>query len=114
MPGLMLHFGAVMMCAHPPGLVNMPAPSQVRVLVGAQPVATVADRLLVAGCALTAAGTPCATVTWLMTSTRVFVNGLPVLLQPTPPPSPGIAVAVGSPPPNPPMVQFMQTRVLGM
>jgi hypothetical protein len=43
----------------------------------------------------------------------VLVNGLPVLLQPTPA---GVApaIGVGTPPPNPPMVLAMQFRVQGM
>ncbi|MEU8489357.1 hypothetical protein [Streptomyces sp. NPDC048641] len=45
-------------------------------------------------------------------STRVLVNRLPVLLQPTPPPSFGAGVGVGTPP-SPPMVQAMQLRVRG-
>ncbi|MEU9852400.1 hypothetical protein [Streptomyces sp. NPDC047974] len=116
MPGLLLHYGALMMCAHPPGLVTSPAPVQQRVLVGSQPVATAADTFLVAGCSFPAAtlgAPPCTSVVWLHTSTRVFVNGLPVLLQPSPV---GVApaVGVGTPPPNPPMVLAMQPRVRGM
>lgn len=116
MPGLLLHYGAMMMCAHPPGLVTVPAPVQQRVLVGPQPVLTSADMFLVAGCgfpAVTPGAPPCTSVTWLQTSTRVLVNGLPVLLQPTPT---GVApaIGVGTPPPNPPMVLAMQFRVQGM
>ncbi|MGW2253952.1 hypothetical protein ACWCXH_27720 [Kitasatospora sp. NPDC001660] len=115
MPGLMLHSGALIMCAHPPGVANIPVPSQERVLVALQPVATVADTLLVAGCALSASGgSPCTALTWLQVSTRVLVDGQPVLLQPGPPPSTGAAIAIGSPPPNPPLVQAMQIRVWGM
>ncbi|SEP95402.1 hypothetical protein SAMN04487983_1002264 [Streptomyces sp. yr375] len=116
MPGLLLHYGAMMMCAHPPGLVTVPAPVQQRVMVSAQPVLTGADMFLVAGCSFPAASMgapPCTTVTWLQTSTRVLVNGLPALLQPTPT---GVApaIGVGTPPPNPPMVLAMQFRVQGM
>ncbi|MEU4351814.1 hypothetical protein [Streptomyces sp. NPDC023838] len=117
MPGLLLHYGALMMCAHPPGLVTIPAPVQQRVLVGPQPVATSADTFLVAGCSFPAAtlgAPPCTSIVWLHTSTRVFVGGLPVLLQPSPPVSPGPAMGVGTPPPNPPLVQAMQLRVRGM
>ncbi|MDX2681621.1 MULTISPECIES: hypothetical protein [Streptomyces] len=116
MPGLLLHYGALMMCAHPPGLVTVPAPVQQRVLVGPQPVLTSADQFLVAGCsfpAVTVGAPPCVSITWLQPSTRVFVNGLPVLLQPTPV---GVApaIGVGTPPPNPPTVLAMQFRVQGM
>ncbi|WP_405682554.1 hypothetical protein [Streptomyces sp. NBC_00057] len=117
MPGLLLHYGALMMCAHPPGLVTIPAPVQQRVRVGADPVATSADVFLVAGCGFPATvpgAPPCTSVTWLHTSTRVLVGGLPVLLQPTPPVSLAPAIGVGTPPPNPPMVQAVQPRVRGM
>ncbi|MER6349815.1 hypothetical protein ACWC10_03905 [Streptomyces sp. NPDC001595] len=117
MPGLLMHYGALMMCAHPPGLVTIPAPAQQRVLVGPQPVATSADVFMVAGCsfpAMTVGAPPCTGVVWLQPSTRVFVNGLPVLLQPTPPVGPAPAMGVGTPPPNPPMVLAMQLRVSGM
>lgn len=117
MPGLLLHHGALMMCAHPPGLVTSSAPVQHRVLVGPHPVATTADTFAVAGCgfpAMTLGAPPCTGVAWLYTSARVFVGGLPVLLQPTPPVGPAPAVGVGTPPPNPPLVQAMQLRVRGI
>ncbi|MFC8700903.1 hypothetical protein ACFUIV_01920 [Streptomyces anulatus] len=114
MPGLLFHFGATMTCAHPPGLVNIPTPVQQRVLVMAQPVATTADTFLVAGCALTGTGAPpCTGIKWLGVSGRVFVGGLPALLQPTPPPSPGAALSTSAPP-VPPIVQTAQIRVWGM
>ncbi|MEU4039652.1 hypothetical protein [Streptomyces collinus] len=117
MPGLMLHYGATIMCAHPPGQVTIPAPTQQRVLVSASPVATVADTFLVAGCsfpAMSLGAPPCTGVTWLQTSSRVFVQGMPVLLQPTPAPSLAPALGVGTPPPNPPIVLAMQFKVSGM
>ncbi|MEV3993807.1 hypothetical protein AB0J57_33495 [Streptomyces sp. NPDC049837] len=114
MTGLLLHFGATMTCAHPPGLANLPAPSQQRVLVSAQPVATTADTFLVTGCALSGTGTPpCASIRWTKAAARVFVHGVPVLLQPTPPPSPGAGLGMPSPP-APPIVQAAQIRVWGM
>ncbi|MFI1829773.1 hypothetical protein ACH41E_25520 [Streptomyces sp. NPDC020412] len=116
MPGLLLHFGASMMCAHPPGLVTVPAPVQQRVLIGANPVLTSADTFLVAGCSFPAASAgapPCTGVDWLQTSTRVFVGGLPVLLQPAPTGT-APAMGMGTPSPNPPLVLAMQPRVQGM
>ncbi|MCQ8771580.1 hypothetical protein [Streptomyces telluris] len=110
MPGLVLHAGAVMMCAHPPGLVTLPAPTQQKVLVSLQPVATVADVLVVGGCSLTGSPVPpCVTVRWFQFSPRVLAGGRPVLVHPTPPPSPG--PATGVPAPGPPMVQAMQIKV---
>ncbi|MGK5729756.1 hypothetical protein [Streptomyces sp. URMC 124] len=110
MPGLVLHAGAVMMCAHPPGVVTLPAPTQLKVLVGLQPVATVADVFVVGGCALTGSPSPpCVTVRWFQFSARVLAGGRPVLVQPAPPPGPG--PATGVPAPGPPMVQAMQIKV---
>ncbi|MFC5148215.1 hypothetical protein [Streptomyces aureoversilis] len=111
MPGLVLHAGAVMMCAHPPGVVTLPAPTQQRVLVSLQPVATVSDVFVVAGCGmlLTPPSPICATVRWFQFSARVLAGGRPVLVQPTPPPSPG--PGTGVPAPGPPMVQAMQIKV---
>ncbi|WAZ20017.1 hypothetical protein STRCI_001107 [Streptomyces cinnabarinus] len=114
MTGLLLHFGATMTCAHPPGLATLPAPTQQRVLVLAQPVATTADTFLVTGCGLATTGAvPCATIRWTKPAARVFVNGVPALLQPAPPPSPGAGLSTSSPP-APPLVQAMQIRVWGM
>ncbi|MER5597117.1 hypothetical protein [Streptomyces sp. NPDC002265] len=117
MPGLILHAGASMMCAHPPGRVDVSAPAQQRVFVDGRPVVTTADTLVVTGCgfpAMSLGAPPCTSIQWSLTSTRVLVNGLPALLQPTPPPGFGSGVGVGTPPPNPPMVQIMQCRVWGM
>ncbi|GGY07190.1 hypothetical protein [Streptomyces hiroshimensis] len=109
MPGLVLHAGAVMMCAHPPGVVTLPAPTQQQVLVGLMPVATVADVFVVAGCGLTATPPFCTTVQWFQFSPRVLAGGRPVLVQPSPPPGPG--PGTGVPAPGPPMVQAMQIKV---
>ncbi|MCF3101824.1 hypothetical protein IPZ58_09540 [Streptomyces roseoverticillatus] len=113
MPGLILHFGASVMCAHPPGTVTLPAPVQQKVLAGMQPVATSLDTWLVAGCALAPTGNPfCTTVQWQQFSTKVFVQGQPVVLQPSPPP--GIGAGTGVPAPGPPTVQVMQVKVRGV
>jgi hypothetical protein len=50
MPGFLLHVGATVACAH--GGQAQPAASSPRVLVGGQPVVTVASTYLVASCAL--------------------------------------------------------------
>ncbi|MFD9482850.1 hypothetical protein [Streptomyces sp. NPDC059991] len=114
MPGLLFHFGATMTCFHPPGLANIPTPVQQRVLVMAQPVATSADTFLVTGCGLTGTGAPpCTAIKWMGVAGRVFVNGLPALLQPTPPPSLGAGLSTNVPP-APPIVQVAQIRVWGM
>ncbi|WP_424886814.1 hypothetical protein [Streptomyces sp. XH2] len=113
MPGLILHFGASVMCAHPPGTVTLPVPAQQKVCTGMQPVATALDTWLVAGCALAPTGNPfCTTVQWQQFSAKVRVFGQPVVLQPAPPPSPG--AGTGVPAPGPPMVQMMQLKVKGL
>ncbi len=114
MPGYLFHVGAIMTCVHPPGTATIPVPTQPRVLVSGMPVAVAADRFVVAGCALTPAGTPCTTITWAHYSARVKVLGQPVLLQ-APPAGAGNGICVGPPLPAPvPNVITMQTRVFGM
>jgi hypothetical protein len=115
MPGLLVHVGIVMQCTHAAPVTT--APSQPRVLVGGQPVATVNSLLTVAGCPFqipVGAGTkpqPCVKVQWLMQSTRVLVAGTPALLQVGPGSGAGICQSVEQIPQGPPMVSSMQTRV---
>lgn len=109
MPGPLLHVGAVAMCPHG-GQVTI-AGQNVRVLVGGQPVATVADLGLVAGCVFTA-GTkpqPCVTVRWIVPASRVLVMGQPALLQP----GPHLCLSAEQIPGGPPIVAVCQPRVIG-
>lgn len=102
------HVGATILCAH--GATVNVTPSNTRVLVGKQPVATIADVCLVAGCPLTSpAGSPipCLQVQWLTGATRVRVGGQPALLSS----SQGLCVGAG--PPSPPNIVTTQTRVTG-
>jgi hypothetical protein len=80
MPGPILHLGATVMCAH--GGQATPSAPIPRVLVSAQPVATIAAPYLVAGCAFVppAGNGPCVTGQWTMGATRVFVMGQPVAI----------------------------------
>jgi hypothetical protein len=83
MPGPMFHVGGGAQCMHG-GQVTV-IPSQVRVLVSGQPVAVMADRCMVAGCAFTVPPgkpQPCVTAEWQVPtlSKRVFVGGQPVVL----------------------------------
>lgn len=112
MPGFLFHVGAIMTCAHPPGLATIPAPSQARVLVNGTPVAVLPDVFLVTGCAFTGSPTPpCTTVRWVNVSARVTVMGMPVLLQ-SQPAGAGNGTCVGPPPPVPNVIT-MQQRVIG-
>ena len=45
------------------------------------PVVTLATPYVVAGCGLSATGTPCATGQWLVGATRVLALGVPVAVQ---------------------------------
>ncbi|HNB51773.1 MAG TPA: hypothetical protein PK530_07510 [Anaerolineales bacterium] len=115
MPGFLLHVNAVMQCTH--GAPAMTTPTQPRVLVNGQPVATAANLITVAGCPFTIPGPkpqPCVTVKWLMLSTRVLVNGQPALLQPSPSGAgTGICQSVEQIPQGPPIIGMVQTRVIG-
>ena len=110
MPGFLLHVGASAICPHG-GQVSV-IPSNTRVLVGGQPVATLADTYLVAGCAFNVSGKPqpCVKVQWLVPATRVLINGQPPILQS----SPGLCQSPEQIPQGPPIVAATQTRVIGM
>lgn len=118
MPGFLLHVGATMQCTHAaPATI---APSQPRVLVSGQPVATAQGLITVAGCPFQipfGVGTkpqPCVTVKWGMIAGRVFVNGQPALLQAGPGAGAGVCQSVEQIPQGPPTVNQMQIRVSGM
>jgi uncharacterized Zn-binding protein involved in type VI secretion len=110
MPGFLLHVGATAICPHG-GQVTI-IPSSPRVLVSGQPVATLADTTLVAGCAFTvppAKPQPCIKVQWIAGAVRVMVGGQPALLQT----SPGLCQSAEQIPQGPPTVIAGQIRVKG-
>jgi hypothetical protein len=115
MPGFLLHVNAIMQCAHMAPATT--TPTQTRVLVNGQPVATVSNLITVQGCLFTIPGPkaqPCVLVKWLMPATRVLVNGQPALLQPSPSGvGSGICQSVEQIPQGPPVISMVQTRVLG-
>ncbi|HQN29574.1 MAG TPA: hypothetical protein PKX20_00470 [Methanothrix soehngenii] len=111
MPGFLFHFGAAANCPHG-GVVNV-VTSNARVLVSGQPVATLADQCLVAGCAFTVPPgkpQPCLKVQWQVPSTRVFVNGQPAILNT----SPALCLSPEQAPQGPPIVSATQPRVSGI
>ncbi len=117
MPGLLLHVNAMMLCTHAaPATI---APSQPRVLVSGQPIATTGSLMTVAGCPFQVpapSGTkpqPCVTVSWTMPSTRFLVAGQPAALLPAPGPGPGICQSIEQIPQGPPQVSTVQARVVG-
>jgi hypothetical protein len=106
-----------MQCTHA-ALVTT-APTQPRVLVSGQPVATSSNQLMVAGCPFTLPTVPpkpqpCVRVQWAMVSTRILVCGQPALLQVTPGSGAGICQSIEQIPQGPPIVTVMQSRVIGM
>jgi hypothetical protein len=109
MPGFLLHVGATAICPHT-GQISIVASSP-RVLLGGQPVATVADTFLIAGCPFMAGPKPqpCVTVQWLVPALRVLVGGQPAVLQD----STGLCLSVEQIPQGPPSVVVTQIRVKG-
>ena len=80
MPGPVVHLGASVMCAHA-GQATPAAPFP-RVLVGGQPVVTLATPYVIVGCALTGTPTPpCVTGQWVVGAVRVMAGGTPVAIQ---------------------------------
>lgn len=121
MHGFLMHVNAVMTCIH-----KAPAtipPTQPRVLVSGQPVATIkpppVPLATVAGCPFqipVPGGTkpqPCVNVIWAMPSTRFLINGLPAALVPAPGPAPGICESIEKIPQGAPVVDVVQSRVIG-
>jgi len=110
MPGFLLHVGATAMCPHA-GQISI-IPSNMRVMVGGQPVATMGDTFVVAGCPFTVPpGTPqpCVKVQWLVPAMRVMVNRQPAILQN----STGLCQSAAQVPQGPPNVVVTQVRVKG-
>jgi uncharacterized Zn-binding protein involved in type VI secretion len=110
MPGPLLHVGAQATCPHSAGQITA-IPSSPRVYVGGQPVVTVADQFVIAGCPFTVANKPqpCMKVQWVVPATRVQVNGSPALLQN----SVGLCLSADQIPAGPPTVLSVQTRAVG-
>lgn len=111
MPGPVVHLGATIICPHG-GSTNVITANS-RVFVSGQPVATLADQFLIAGCAFTVPSgkpQPCVKVQWLTPATRVFVNGQPVILQS----STGLCQSPEGIPQGPPIVVTTQPRVIGI
>jgi uncharacterized Zn-binding protein involved in type VI secretion len=122
MPGFLMHVGAVMSCFHQAGQATIP-PTQPRVLVNGQPIATVAPPpaplATVVGCPFqipVPGGTkpqPCVSILWSMPSTRFLVNGLPAALLPALGVAPGICQSAEQIPQGAPTVKVVQPRVVG-
>jgi hypothetical protein len=111
MPGFLYHVGASAICPHSSGQITVISTNS-RVLVSGQPVATMGDTFLIAGCPFAVGPKlqPCIKVQWLMPATRVFVNGQAVILKT----STGICQSAEQIPQGPPTVVVTQTRVSGI
>jgi len=106
----LFHVGASAICPH--GGQISTVTSNTRVTVSGQPVATMADTFMVAGCPFTTPvpkPQPCLKVQWLVPATRVLVNGQPAILQS----SSGICQSAEMIPQGPPNVIATQVRVSG-
>jgi hypothetical protein len=112
MPGPVVHVNAGITCPHA-GMATI-IPSQARVLVSGQPVATIASQTLIAGCPFTVpAGPgpkpqPCLTARWLTGTVRVLVSGQPALVQS----SSGLCLSAEQIPGGPPIISVVQPRVI--
>lgn len=107
MPGFLLHVGATVLCAH--GGQATPTVPNPRVLVSGQPIVNLPTPYVIAGCPFPppiAANGPCVTAQFVMGSTRVLSNGMPVLLMD----SQAICVPTGTPL----IVAVTQPRVFAM
>jgi hypothetical protein len=109
MPGLLVHLGAQVKCAH--GGQAQPTAPNPRVLVSAQPTVTITAPYVVAGCTLPpppAANGPCVTATWIPVtgSTRVLSNGQPLVVQ--------SSSAICAPSGTPLIIAVTQTRVFAI
>ncbi len=82
MPGLLVHVGATVLCAHA-GQATPTVPNP-RVTVSGQPTLLITAPYVVAGCTLPpppAANGPCVTAQWVSGTTRVVSNGQPLVVQ---------------------------------
>lgn len=104
MPGFLLDQGSTVLCAHA-GQAQPTAPNP-SVMVSAMPTVTLPTPYVIAGCAMPppiAGNGPCVTAQYLMGTTRVTSNGLPLLTFD----SQAICVPTGTPL----MTVVTQTRV---
>jgi uncharacterized Zn-binding protein involved in type VI secretion len=110
MPTPLVQVGASGMCPHG-GQLSIIS-TNVRVTVGGQPLATLGDQFLIAGCAFTippGKPQPCLKVQWLVPAGRVTIGGQPAILQT----SSGLCLTAEQIPQGPPTVTVAQMRVLG-
>lgn len=107
----LFHVGAVATCPHGGQMTTIKA-GPPRVFASNQPVATVADQFMVAGCVFVVVlkPQPCVTNRWLVPAARVFVDNAPAVLQS----SVGLCQSADQIPAGPPIVMTTQPRVMGL
>lgn len=108
--GFLIDKNAVILCTH--GGSTQIQTSNVRVKAGGGYVTTLNDLFTIAGCPFTVPAPkpqPCVKIQWLVPSTRIKVNGSPVLLQN----STGICQSAEQVPQGAPNVLATQLRVKG-
>ena len=109
----LLHVGLTAMCPHG-GSVSVIS-TNTRVMVSNQPVATMSDTFMIAGCPFqipVGAGTkpqPCIKIQWVVPATRVMVNGQPALIQT----STGLCQSAEQIPQGPPTITVTQIKASG-
>ncbi len=81
MPGPIVHVGATVLCTH--GAPAQPTAPNPRVLVGGQPIVTIAAPYAITGCPFNISGgpSPCVTGQWIVGAVRVTAGGQPVVIQ---------------------------------
>ncbi|HEY6796390.1 MAG TPA: hypothetical protein VI248_17065 [Kineosporiaceae bacterium] len=111
MPGFVVTVASLVNCLHQ-GQVRF-TPRSTRVLAGGSPVVTVADVNVVALCSLAGATPPsaCTRVDFTLAgSSRVFVDGQPVVLEPL---GTGAGVCLAAAPQGTPVIAAVQQRAVG-
>jgi len=114
MPGFPMTIATVASCLHQGPAIIAPDQTAVTILGGL--AATSTSQITVAGCIFTTpAGVPhpCVLIKWMMPSTKVTVQGKPLILMPPPGSGvgPGLGQAADQVPQGPPTVTTNQTKV---
>jgi uncharacterized Zn-binding protein involved in type VI secretion len=112
-PGFAVTAASQIACTHQ-GQVKI-TPHQVRVLAFGSPVITASDVVVVAGCSLTSLNppSPCVTTSFaLAASSRVLVDGQPVVFEPAGPGA-GLCQSAAQAPQGTPLISVIQQAVIG-
>jgi hypothetical protein len=113
-PGFPLTVTATVSCFHQaPAAI---APTQAAVLLMGQPAATFGGQIGVVGCVFTVPGPkpqPCVTIKWASVSSKVLVQGKPLLVMPLPGAGigPGVCQSAEQLPQGVPTVKQNQMKV---